>query len=49
MFPGKVWQMEWNMSGMTLASSGSDWMVKMWQSNLNGEWHEHATLEPVPS
>jgi nucleoporin SEH1 len=46
---GEVWQMEWDMSGMTLASTGSDGMVKLWQSNLNGEWHEQATLEPVPS
>lgn len=41
--------MEWDMSGMTLASTGSDGMVKLWQSKLNGEWHEQATLEPVPS
>ncbi|CAH2048340.1 unnamed protein product [Thlaspi arvense] len=33
---GEVWQMEWDMSGMTLASTGSDGMVKLWQSNLNG-------------
>uniref|UniRef100_A0A1J3DQH8 Protein SEH1 n=1 Tax=Noccaea caerulescens TaxID=107243 RepID=A0A1J3DQH8_NOCCA len=46
---GEVWQMEWDMSGMTLASTGSDGMVKLWQSNLNGEWHEQATLEPLPS
>ncbi|CAH8255858.1 unnamed protein product [Arabidopsis lyrata] len=46
---GEVWQMEWDMSGMTLASTGSDGMVKLWQSKLNGEWHEQATLEPVPS
>ncbi|EOA33865.1 hypothetical protein CARUB_v10021356mg, partial [Capsella rubella] len=46
---GEVWQMEWDMSGMTLASTGSDGMVKLWQSNLNGEWHEQATLEAVPS
>ncbi|CAA7029968.1 unnamed protein product [Microthlaspi erraticum] len=32
---GDVWQMEWDMSGMTLASIGSGGMVKLWQSNLN--------------
>lgn len=45
----QVWQMEWDMSGMTLATTGSDGMVRLWQSNLNGEWHEQAMLEPVPS
>ncbi|KAG5382779.1 hypothetical protein IGI04_034249 [Brassica rapa subsp. trilocularis] len=46
---GEVWEMEWDMSGMTLATTGSDGMVRLWQSNLNGEWHEQAMLEPVPS
>lgn len=44
---GEVWQMEWDMSGMTLASTGSDGMVRLWQSNLNGVWHEQAVLEPT--
>lgn len=44
---GEVWQMEWDMSGMTLASTGSDGLVKLWQSNLNGVWHEQAVLEPT--
>ncbi|XP_074317569.1 protein SEH1 [Silene latifolia] len=44
---GEVWQMEWDMSGMTLASSGSDGVVRLWQSNLNGVWHEQAILEPT--
>ncbi|CAI9772081.1 unnamed protein product [Fraxinus pennsylvanica] len=44
---GEVQQMEWDMSGMTLASTGSDGMVKLWQSNLNGVWHEQAILAPV--
>ncbi|XP_057520527.1 protein SEH1 [Amaranthus tricolor] len=43
---GEVWQMEWDMSGMTLASTGSDGVVRLWQSNLNGVWHEQAILEP---
>ncbi|GAA0151965.1 transporter [Lithospermum erythrorhizon] len=43
---GEVWQMEWDMSGMTLASSADDG-VRLWQSNLKGVWHEQATLEPT--
>ncbi|XP_058100221.1 protein SEH1 [Magnolia sinica] len=42
---GEVWQLEWDMSGMTLATVGSDGMVRLWQSNLNGVWHEQAALE----
>ncbi|GLT78121.1 hypothetical protein SLA2020_496670 [Shorea laevis] len=45
---GEVWQMEWDMSGMTLATTGSDGMVRLWQSNLNGVWHEQAAFEPTP-
>ncbi|KAF6140921.1 hypothetical protein GIB67_042334 [Kingdonia uniflora] len=42
---GEVWEMEWDMGGMTLATAGSDGVVRLWQSNLNGVWHEQATLE----
>ncbi|KAJ0986204.1 hypothetical protein J5N97_004560 [Dioscorea zingiberensis] len=42
---GEVWQLDWDMSGMTLASTGADGMVRLWQSNLNGVWHEQAALE----
>ncbi|XP_010266462.1 PREDICTED: protein SEH1-like isoform X1 [Nelumbo nucifera] len=41
---GEVWQMEWDMSGMTLATTGSDGVVRLWQSNLNGVWHEEAAF-----
>ncbi|MED6183531.1 epoxide hydrolase, soluble (sEH), variant 2 [Stylosanthes scabra] len=44
---GLVWQMEWDMSGMTLATTGHDGMVRLWQSNLNGIWHQQAMLEPT--
>ncbi|CAL0311399.1 unnamed protein product [Lupinus luteus] len=44
---GMVWQMEWDMSGMTLATTGHDGMVRLWQSNLNGVWHQQAVLEPT--
>lgn len=43
----KVWQMEWDMSGMTLATTGTDGRVRLWQSNLNGVWHEQAVIEPT--
>lgn len=42
----KVWEMEWDMSGMTLATTGGDGVVRLWQSNLNGAWHEQAVLAP---
>lgn len=48
MFPchnNQVWQMEWDMSGMTLATTGTDGRVRLWQSNLNGVWHEQAVIE----
>lgn len=41
--------MEWDMSGMTLATTGGDGRVRLWQSNLNGTWHEQASLEPTSS
>ncbi|KAF8033311.1 hypothetical protein BT93_D2039 [Corymbia citriodora subsp. variegata] len=41
---GEVWQMEWDMSGMTLATTASDGLVKLWQSNLKGSWQEQATF-----
>ncbi|GAV65791.1 WD40 domain-containing protein [Cephalotus follicularis] len=44
---GEVWQMEWDISGMTLATTGGDGMVRIWQSNLNGDWHEQAAFEPT--
>ncbi|KAG7952921.1 hypothetical protein I3843_12G084100 [Carya illinoinensis] len=44
---GEVWQMEWDMSGMTLATTGSDGVVRLWQSNLNGAWMEKAAFEPT--
>ncbi|PKA66684.1 hypothetical protein AXF42_Ash003339 [Apostasia shenzhenica] len=42
---GEIFQLEWDMSGMTLASTGDDGMVRLWQSNLNGVWHEQASLD----
>lgn len=42
---GEVWQLEWDMGGMTLASTGGDGMVKLWQANLDGVWHEQAVLD----
>ncbi|KAG0491279.1 hypothetical protein HPP92_004231 [Vanilla planifolia] len=42
---GEIWQLDWDMSGMTLASTGGDGMIRLWQSNLNGIWHEEAVLD----
>lgn len=47
MFFGKVWEMEWDMSGMILVIIGSDGMVRLWQFNLNGEWYEQVMFELV--
>lgn len=44
---GGVWEMEWDMSGMTLATTGGDAVVRLWQSNVNGVWHEQAVFEPT--
>ncbi|CAJ2647504.1 unnamed protein product [Trifolium pratense] len=44
---GVAWQMEWDTSGMTLATTGDDGMVRLWQSNLNGVWHHQAAFEPT--
>ncbi|WCJ26477.1 Protein SEH1 [Euphorbia peplus] len=44
-FEGEVWEMEWDMSGMTLATTGTDGTVRLWQSNLNGVWHEQASFD----
>ncbi|MCO5584442.1 hypothetical protein L7F22_038369 [Adiantum nelumboides] len=43
-FEKEVWQVEWDMSGMTLASSGSDGIVRLWQANLKGEWQQSAQI-----
>ncbi|XP_058226954.1 uncharacterized protein LOC131335557 [Rhododendron vialii] len=32
----KVWEMEWNISGMTLATTEGDGVMSLWQSNLKG-------------
>eukprot|EP01018_Ginkgo_biloba_P004574 Gb_23268 [translate_table: standard] len=42
---GEVWQLDWDMGGMTLATSGSDGTVRLWQSNLKGVWQEQALIE----
>ncbi|XP_057818157.2 protein SEH1 isoform X2 [Cryptomeria japonica] len=42
---GEVWQLDWDMGGMTLATSGNDGTVRLWQSNTNGVWQEVAVIE----
>lgn len=43
-FEEEVWQAEWDTSGMTLASSGSDGVVRLWQTNLKGEWEQSGQI-----
>ncbi|VFQ67707.1 unnamed protein product [Cuscuta campestris] len=45
----EVWQLEWDMSGMTLATTGSDGLVRLWQSNLDDVWHQKAIFDPTTS
>ncbi|VFQ67975.1 unnamed protein product [Cuscuta campestris] len=45
----EVWQLEWDMSGMTLATTGSDGLVRLWQSNLDGVWRQKAIFDPTAS
>ncbi|XP_024533469.1 protein SEH1 [Selaginella moellendorffii] len=40
----EVWQIDWDMSGMTLASSSSDGTVRLWQAGLDGAWRQQASL-----
>ncbi|CAM6091967.1 unnamed protein product [Calypogeia fissa] len=42
---GEVWQVEWDMAGMTLASTGADGVVRFWQSNYKGTWEQKGILE----
>eukprot|EP00249_Psilotum_nudum_P014002 c24614_g1_i1 orf=60-1028(+) len=44
-FESEVLQVEWDISGMTLATSGSDGVVRLWQANFNGEWRQQARVE----
>ncbi|CAH9089694.1 unnamed protein product [Cuscuta epithymum] len=43
----EVWEMDWDMSGMTLATTGSDGQVRLWQSNIDGIWREKAIFDPT--
>ncbi|KAH9308921.1 hypothetical protein KI387_036832, partial [Taxus chinensis] len=45
---GEVWQLDWDMGGMTLATSGNDGTVRLWQSNTNGVWQEVAVILLTP-
>eukprot|EP00898_Chlorokybus_atmophyticus_P003679 jgi/Chlat1/4311/Chrsp29S04474 len=40
----KVWKVEWNFVGNTLASSGEDGQIRLWVANVLGEWGPLATL-----
>lgn len=33
-----VWQVEWNVTGTMLATSGDDGVVRMWKADFEGKW-----------
>lgn len=39
-----VWEAVWDMSGMTLATSGSDGVVRLWQRGFDGTWQAKGLL-----
>jgi len=40
--PAQVHQVEWNLSGTTLASTSGDGVARLWKENALGEWGEVA-------
>lgn len=42
---GEVFHMDWDMTGMTLATSGTDGAVRLWQSNFNGQWQQQGIVK----
>eukprot|EP00735_Rhodelphis_limneticus_P013136 TRINITY_DN665_c0_g1::TRINITY_DN665_c0_g1_i1::g.28915::m.28915 TRINITY_DN665_c0_g1::TRINITY_DN665_c0_g1_i1::g.28915 ORF type:complete len:325 (+),score=25.94,sp/Q4FZW5/SEH1A_XENLA/46.08/5e-93,WD40/PF00400.27/0.00082,WD40/PF00400.27/1.1e-11,WD40/PF00400.27/3.7e-05,WD40/PF00400.27/0.56,WD40/PF00400.27/3.7e-09,WD40/PF00400.27/0.00058,YmzC/PF14157.1/50,YmzC/PF14157.1/54,YmzC/PF14157.1/3.5e+03,YmzC/PF14157.1/1.1e+04,W_rich_C/PF07483.6/18,W_rich_C/PF07483.6/1.4e+03,W_rich_C/PF07483.6/3.4 TRINITY_DN665 len=41
----EVWRVEWNVTGTALSSSGDDGKVRVWRSDLNGEWTCALTIQ----
>lgn len=35
------------MTGMTLATSGSDGTVRLWQSNFSGQWQQQGIVKSI--
>lgn len=48
---GAIWSqvshLDWDMTGMTLATSGSDGTVRLWQSNFSGQWQQQGIVKSV--
>ncbi|XP_024375130.1 protein SEH1 [Physcomitrium patens] len=44
---GEVSHLDWDMTGMTLATSGSDGTVRLWQSNFSGQWQQQGIVKSV--
>jgi nucleoporin SEH1 len=40
----QVWHLDWDMSGMTLATSGSDGNVRLWQASFGGQWQQQGIV-----
>lgn len=40
----EVWHLDWDMSGMTLATSGSDGNVRLWQASFGGQWQQQGIV-----
>jgi nucleoporin SEH1 len=41
---GQVWRVRWNLTGTTLASTGDDGAVRLWNQSLTGEWKCASTI-----
>lgn len=43
-----LWQvqhLDWDIVGMTLATSGKDGNVRLWQANVSGQWQQQGIVE----
>jgi nucleoporin SEH1 len=41
---GQVWRVRWNLTGTTLATTGDDGVVRLWNQSLAGEWKCASTI-----
>lgn len=44
---GEVSHLDWDMTGMTLATSGSDGTVRLYQANFSGQWQQQGIVRSV--
>jgi len=42
---GEVQHLDWDIVGMTLATSGKDGNVRLWQANVSGQWQQQGIVE----